>query len=198
MHLDISPRRLVVQPGVPTTVTAVVTNTSALIAGYSVRVLGADPSWVRLDEPELRLFPEETAAVVVTLTLPEGLPAGERRVALQVRDLADDGAIAVQDVVLDVPPAPRTSVRLDPPTVTGGAAAVFSVLVHNEGNTRQVGRVVARDPEAATAFSFRPETFDVPPGQSIALALQARARRPPIDELGAERLAADLGNLQVG
>ena len=102
MHLDISPRRLVVQPGVPTTVTAVVTNTSALIAGYSVRVLGADPSWVRLDEPELRLFPEETAAVVVTLTLPEGLPAGERRVALQVRDLADDGAIAVQDVVLDV------------------------------------------------------------------------------------------------
>ena len=182
MHLDISPRRLVVQPGVPTTVTAVVTNTSALIAGYSVRVLGADPSWVRLDEPELRLFPEETAAVVVTLTLPEGLPAGERRVALQVRDLADDGAIAVQDVVLDVPPAPRTSVRLDPPTVTGGAAAVFSVLVHNEGNTRQVGRVVARDPEAATAFSFRPETFDVPPGQSIALALQARARRPLVGD----------------
>ncbi len=178
MRLDIDPRRLVVQPGVPATFVATVTNTSALIAGYSVRVLGADPSWVRLDEPELRLFPDETSAVVVTLTLPEGVPAGERRVALQLRDLADDGAIAVQDVVLDVPPAPRTSLKLDPPTVTAGAAGVFSVVVHNEGNTQQVGRVVARDPEAATEFTFRPATFDVPPGQSVALALQARARRP--------------------
>ncbi|GGL16280.1 hypothetical protein GCM10009774_03380 [Cellulomonas gelida] len=178
VRLDIDPRRLVVQPGAPATFVATVTNTSALIAGYSVRVLGADPSWVRLDEPELRLFPDETSAVVVTLTLPEGVPAGERRVALQVRDLADDGAIAVQDVVLDVPPAPRTSLKLDPPTVTAGAAAVFSVLVHNEGNTQQVGRVVARDPEAATAFTFQPPSFSIPPGQSMTLALQARARRP--------------------
>lgn len=182
MRLDIDPRRLVVQPGVPATFVATVTNTSALIAGYSVRVLGADPSWVRVDEPELRLFPDETSAVVVTLTLPEGVPAGERRVALQVRDLADDGAIAVQDLVLDVPPAPRTSLRLDPPTVTAGAAAVFSVVVHNEGNTHQVGRVVARDPEAATAFTFRPASFEVPPGQSVALALQARARRPLVGD----------------
>jgi len=178
VRLDLDPRRLVVQPGVPATLVATVTNTSALIAGATVRVLGADPSWVHLDAPDLRLFPQETAAVVVTLTLPEGVPAGERRVAVQVRDLADEGAIAVQDVVLDVPPAPRTTVTLDPPTVTAGSSGVFSVVVHNQGNTQQVGRVVALDPEAATTFTFRPASFAIPPGQSVALAMQAKARRP--------------------
>ncbi len=178
MRLELDPRRVVVQPGVPTTVVAAVTNTSDLIGGYAVRVLGADPSWVRVDEPQLRLFPEETGVVPVVLTLPPGLPAGERRVAVQVRDLTDPGLVAVEEVVLDVPAAPRTAVRLDPPTVTAGAVAEFSVLVHNEGNTVQVGRLVARDPEAAVAFTFEPPQYSVPPGQSTALALRARARRP--------------------
>ncbi|UJP41044.1 carboxypeptidase regulatory-like domain-containing protein [Cellulomonas palmilytica] len=178
MHLDLEPRRLVVQPHQGASLVATVTNTTDVIAGYAVRVLGADPSWVSVDEPQLRLFPSETAAVVVTLRLPEGLPAGERRVAVQVRDLADESAIAVQDVVLDVPPVPRTSVRLDPPTVTAGKAAAYSVVVHNEGNTQQVTGLLARDPEAATTFTFRPESLTLPPGQSATVAMQARARRP--------------------
>lgn len=178
MRLDLIPQRAVAGPSTPVTFTATVTNTTGVIAGYTVRVLGADPSWVRIDDPQLRLFPDETATVLVTVQLPEGVPAGDRRIAVQIRDLTDAGAIAVQEVVLDVPPAPRATVRLDPPTVTAGPTAVFAVLVHNEGNTVQHGRVVALDPEARTAFAFQPPQFSLPPGESVTLALRAKAKRP--------------------
>ncbi|ROS21776.1 carboxypeptidase-like regulatory domain-containing protein [Cellulomonas sp. PhB150] len=178
MRLDLAPHRAVATPGTPVTFLATVTNTTALIAGYSVRVLGADPSWVRVDDPQLRLFPDETASVVITVQLPEGVPAGDRRIAVQIRDLTDAGAIAVQEVVLDVPPLPRATARLDPPTMTGGSAAVFAVLVHNEGNTVQHGRVVARDPEALTTFTLQPAQYSLPPGESVTVAMRARAKRP--------------------
>jgi len=182
VRLDVEPRRLVAQPQQAATVVATVTNTGDVIAGYAVGVLGADPGWVQVDPPELRLFPAETATVAVTLRLPDDARAGEHAVTVQVRDVADPGGIAVQDVVLDVPPAPRASVRLDPPTLTAGTTGAFSVLVRNDGNTLQLARLVARDPEAATAFTFRPETLTLPPGQSAAVALEARARRPLVGD----------------
>lgn len=178
MRLQVEPRRLLAAPGVPVVLTAILTNTTSLIAGYAVRVLGADPSWVRVEESDPRLFPEETAAVPITVVLPDGVPAGDRRIAVQVRDLTDPTVIAVEEVVLEVPPVPRTAVRLDPPTVTAGSAAGFSVLVHNEGNTVQAGRLRARDPEARTTFTFEPPGFDLPPGESLVLGLRAAARRP--------------------
>lgn len=178
MRVDVEPRRAVASSGSPVTLVVTVSNTSDLIAGYEVRVLGADPSWVRVDPDDLRLFPGETTAVAVTLTLPEGVPAGDRRFAVQVRDLADASLVAVEEIVLDVPAAARASITLDPPTVTAGSAAVFSVVVHNAGNTFQHGRVLARDPEARTAFRFTPAQFSLPPGGSVSLAMQARAKRP--------------------
>lgn len=178
MRVDVEPRRAVASSGSPVTLLVTVSNTSELIAGYEVRVLGADPAWVRVDPDDLRLFPGETTVAAVTLTLPEGVPAGDRRFAVQVRDLADASVVAVEEIVLDVPAAARAGVTLDPPTVTAGAAAVFSVVVHNAGNTVQHGRVLARDPEARTAFTFTPAQFSLPPGGSISLGMQARAKRP--------------------
>lgn len=178
VRLDVEPRRLLAAPGAPVVLWASITNTSPLIAGYAIRVLGADPSWVEVEDVAPRLFPDETVAVAITVSLPEGVPAGDRRIAVQVRDLTDASAIAVEDVVLDVPPVPRTNVVLDPPTVTAGPRADFSVLVHNDGNTFQRGRVQARDPAALTTFTFEPAEFSLPPGERAALAMRATARRP--------------------
>lgn len=178
MRLVVEPRRVTATPGVPVLLSVIVTNSSDVIAGYSLRVLGADPSWVELEDPSPRLFPNESVSVGITLTLPDDVPAGDRRVAVQVRDLTDATAIAVEEVVLDVPPAPRVAVRLDPTTVTAGGRASFSATVQNEGNTVQHARLVARDPEARTEFTFRPAYFSLPPGQGATLALQAKARRP--------------------
>jgi hypothetical protein len=178
VHLDVTPRRLHAAPGTPVVLTAVVTNTSDVIAGYRIRVLGADPSWVVVEDPGPRLFPGETVTVAVTVVLPERVPAGERRIAIQVRDLTDDGAIAVEEAALEVPPTPRATVALEPTTITAGKAADYTVQVRNEGNTVQAGRLVPRDPEARTTFTVDPAEFSVPPGQGMPLALRASARRP--------------------
>lgn len=178
MRLTVEPQRVTATPGVPTLVGVVVTNASDLIAGYVLRVLGADPTWVEIEDPSPRLFPGESVSVAVLITLPVGVPAGERRVAIQVRDVTDEAAIAIEDVTLDVPAQPRTSVKLEPTTVTAGKAAAFSVLVHNEGNTVQHGSLVAGDAEAKTTYTFAPPTFSLSPGESTTVALQAAAKRP--------------------
>ena len=178
MRLSVEPRRTVATPGVPTLLGVVVTNSSEVIAGYVLRVLGADPSWVDIEDPSPRLFPGESVSVGLTLTLPEGVPAGERRVSIQVRDVTDEAAIAIEDVTLDVPARPRTTVRLEPATVTAGKVAAFAALVHNEGNTVQHGRLVAQDPEARTTYTFLPVDFSLAPGQSASVAMEARAKRP--------------------
>lgn len=178
MRLNVEPQRATATPGIPTILGVVVTNASDVIAGYVLRVLGADPSWVEIEDPSPRLFPGESVSVAVMVTLPVGMPAGERRVAIQVRDVTDEAAIAIEDVTLEVPPQPRASIRLEPQTVTAGKAAAFTVLVHNEGNTVQSGSVLATDPEAATTYTFAPPTFSLAPGQSASVAMEARAKRP--------------------
>lgn len=178
MRLNVEPQRATATPGIPTLLGVVVTNASDVIAGYVLRVLGADPSWVEIEDPSPRLFPGESVSVAVMITLPVGVPAGERRVAIQVRDVTDEAAIAIEDVTLDVPAQPRTSVKLEPTTVTAGKAAAFTVLVLNEGNTVQHGSLVATDPEAKTTYTFAPPTFSLSPGESASVALETSAKRP--------------------
>ena len=178
MRLSVEPRRTVATPGVPTMLGVVVTNASDVIAGYVLRVLGADPSWVEIEDPSPRLFPGESVSVGIVLTLPEGVPAGERRVSIQVRDVTDEAAIAIEDVTLDVPALPRTTVRLEPATVTAGSVGAFAAVVHNEGNTVQHARLTAQDPEARTTYTFDPPEFSLAPGQSTSVAMEARAKRP--------------------
>ena len=178
MRLSVEPRRTPAAPGTPTLLGVVVTNASDLISGYVLRVLGADPSWVEIEDPSPRLFPGESVSVGITLTLPEGVPAGERRVSIQVRDVTDETAIAIEDVILDVPALPRTTVQLEPATVTAGKVAAFAAVVHNQGNTVQHARLVALDPEAQTAYTFEPDGFSLAPGQSTSVAMEARAKRP--------------------
>ena len=178
MRLTVDPQRTTAHPGVPTLVGVVVTNASDVISGYVLRVLGADPSWVEIEDPSPRLFPGESVSVAVMITLPVGVPAGERRVAIQVRDVTDEAAIAIEDVTLEVPALPRSSVALEPTTVTAGKVAAFTVLVKNEGNTVQRGRLVASDPEAKTEYGFTPPSFSLSPGQTVSVALAATAKRP--------------------
>ena len=58
-----------------------ITNTTEVIGGYTVRVLGADPGWVAMDVEQISLFPDEVRVVPIMLTPPPGLPAGVRRIA---------------------------------------------------------------------------------------------------------------------
>ncbi len=177
MHVELSPRRLVATASLPVEILVTVTNPSDVIVGYSLRVLGADPSWVTIDQPEPRLFPRESTPARILITLPPGTPAGQRQISVQVRDIARPGSLAIDDIVLEVPVAPRLALTLDPATVTGGRAAEFTATVTNEGNAPQRGRLQAVDPEAKTSFTYQPRHFHLDPGSSQPITIRAKARR---------------------
>ena len=177
MRLDLTPRRVAAVAGSPTTVIVTITNTGDVISGYAIRCLGVDPAWVQVDHPEPTLFPSETAAVTITLDLPAALPAGERRMAVQVRELTGPGRTAVEELVVDVTGVTRVDVTLDPTIVTGGRSAVFGVAIANNGNTTVDGAVVGSDPERAITYRFDPPEFHLSPGEQLFAELRTTAKR---------------------
>ena len=178
MRVSVSDRRICVIPGARTYFTVTITNTSAVIAGYSIRFLGADPDWVTFDNPDARLFPDDSTDIRVGLRLPVGVPAGARRMAVQVRELTDAQAVAIEEVVVTVPDQPGLSVRLDPATVTAGRRADFGVVIANEGNTVLTGALRGLDAEQKIGFTFTPAQFRLPPGESLTGRLRTTAKRP--------------------
>jgi hypothetical protein len=178
MRVDVSPRSSVAEPGRPIPITVLVTNTGDLIGGYTLRVLGADPGWVTLDAEQLSLFPGTSQTVLVTVVVPEGMAAGERRIAIQVRELTPPHATAVEEIELQVPAAPSVRLQLDPVTVYGGRRASFGAVVENKGNTTVTGRLAGGDAEDKIRFGFAPAAIRLAPGEHRIVELTTRARRP--------------------
>ena len=123
MYVELSPRRVTAVPGQPQTLAITISNTSEVISGYALRFLGADPTWVTLDESEVSLFPEETRTLVAIVQVPAGMLAGERRIAVQVRELTPPESTSIEEVVLVVPEARSVQMRTDPMTQTAGKQA---------------------------------------------------------------------------
>ncbi len=182
MRITVSPSRIEVSPGTPQPVAVTISNPGSVIAGYTVRILGADPSWVTLDDARISLFPDESRTITAILTVPPGLAAGERRMAVQVRELTPPERTAIEEVVLVVPEAGSAVVRVDPVTVTTGRTGRFSLLVENSGNTRIDGWLAADDSEGKLRYRFEPERVDLAPGEHAVLDLRARGRRPWIGQ----------------
>ena len=178
MRVDVGPRSSQAKPGRPLPITVTITNTGELIGGYTLRVLGADPSWVRLERERLSLFPGSSQTVLVHLTIPEGVAAGDRRIAIQVRELTPPNAIAVEEVEVQVPAAPAVHLQLDPVTSYGGRRASFGAVIENQGNTVVTGRLGGADAEAKLRFGFAPQAICLAPGEHRIVELTTRARRP--------------------
>lgn len=177
MRTEVTPARATVSGQSALTFTVTITNTSSVISGYRIRVLGLDPAWVETDQAQLSLFPDTTGVVTVVVKPPPMLPAGEQRFAIQVRELTPPHESAILDVDLEVPAAPTVRVRTDPVSVTAGRSASLGVLVENDGNTRLLGKLVGRDDEEKIRYRFVPPLVDLPPGEHAAVELKVRARR---------------------
>ncbi len=178
MHVEVTPRRIDATPGMASEITITVSNTDTVIGGYAIRLLGADPTWVEIPEPEFSLFPDETRSLVARVTVPPGIPAGERRFAVQTRELTPPESSQVEEVVLAVPEARGVRLRVDPVTVTAGRTARYGVLVDNTGNTPLNGQLAATDAESKVRFTFEPATLSLGPGEHAVVDMRASARRP--------------------
>jgi hypothetical protein len=176
--IDINPRRLEIRPGFAQQLTVTVTNTSDVIGGFTLRVLGADPGWVDAPEEPFSLFPDETRVLTLGIAVPAGIAAGERRIAIQVRELTPPEESAIEAVVLVVPRAPSLQLRADPPAVHAGRTGRFAILVDNTGNTTARGVFAAVDAERRTKVSFNPPTLDLAPGEHTVVDLKVTGRQP--------------------
>ncbi|MDQ1705619.1 MAG: hypothetical protein QOF18_1985 [Frankiaceae bacterium] len=177
MRVEVSPNRAVASGRTPIVFRVTITNTTEVIGGYVLRVLGLDPAWVHTDQPQLSLFPAMSGVVTVTVTPPVGLPAGDQRFAIQVRELTPPYTTSINDVDLEIPAAPSVSLSIDPRTVTAGKTGAFGLLVENAGNTRLIGRLIGADEEDKIAYRFEPTEIDLPPGEHAAVELRVKARR---------------------
>lgn len=177
MRVDVTPRRAEIVPGHPQPLTITIANTSNVIGGYAIRVLGADPGWVQLQTDRVSLFPDQTDTVQLTVTAPVGVPAGPRRIAVQVRELNPPERSTIVELDLEVPAARSVRMRVDPLTVTAGHRATFSVIVENTGNTMLNARLGGDDPENKVRFTFNPEAVTLAPGEHAVADLKATAPR---------------------
>ncbi len=177
MRVRVTPRHAEIQPGRPTEITIAITNDALVIAGYRVRVLGADPEWVDLDSDQISMFPDETRTVRALITAPAGIPAGTRRIAVQVREQTPPHASTIAEVDLTVPAAAKVQVRVDPAAVTAGRTGAFSVIVENKGNTVVDGYLDGDDEESKVEFEFSPERVVLTPGEHAVVDMRIRARR---------------------
>jgi hypothetical protein len=178
MHVTALPMLVELPVGQPAVLTVSITNTSSLIDAYSVRAFGLDPQWLRVDQPRLSLFPSEVGVVEVTVTLPPDFPAGMRTVAVHVQSENDPSDFALAQIALDVGMRSRTSLRVDPVTVTGGNAAQFSLIVANDGNATVQARPEGVDPEDIVDIEFDPPTVVLPPGRREVVRADVTGGRP--------------------
>jgi hypothetical protein len=177
VRVELAPHRLSVVPGAPSVLTVQIFNTSSVISGYQIRVLGVDERWVSIDNDQLSLFPETTGVAVLTITLPKGIPAGIRRIGIQVRELTPPSAVQVVEAELTVPAELSLRLGMEPVSATGGKTATFGVLVENAGNAEMSVSLAGSDEEAKVAFSFEPSQITLAPGERLSATAKLKARR---------------------
>ncbi len=178
MKVEVTPRSAVLAPGKPSVFTVQIFNTEELISGHRIRVLGADSEWTTLDKKELSLFPGTTGVAVLAVNFPPGSPAGSRRVSLEVTEVTPPYSMEVIDLDLEVPSEPALAIKLDPVSVSAGRHASLTALVSNTGNVAQNVVLMGLDDEGQVRFSFNPHEMAMVPGESRAVDVGLKARRP--------------------
>jgi hypothetical protein len=178
VHVTASPLLVELPTGQPARITVSITNTSALIDAYSVRAFGLDPQWMDVSTNRLSLFPSEVGTVDVGVALPEDFPAGLRQVAIHVQSENDPAEFALAQITLDVGTRSRTTLRVDPVTVTGGNKAQFALIIGNEGNSTVQARPQGVDPEDKVEIGFEPPLVVLPPGRREVVQANVQGGRP--------------------
>jgi Carboxypeptidase regulatory-like domain len=178
MKVEVTPRTAVLSPGKPSVFTVQVFNNEELISGHRIRVLGADSEWTSLDKRELSLFPGTTGVAILAVTFPTGSPAGARRVSLEVTEVTPPYSMEVIDLDLEVPSEPALTIKLDPVSVSAGRHASVTAIVSNTGNVAQDVVLAGTDDEGHVGFSFNPSKMAMVPGESRAVDVGLKARRP--------------------
>ncbi|MEY2404142.1 MAG: hypothetical protein QOD38_1693, partial [Acidimicrobiaceae bacterium] len=178
MRVDVFPEHATPAPGQPVVLTVQVFNSAPVISAHRIRVLGVDEKWVTVDHDQLSLFPESTGVVIVTITLPAGIPSGMRRISIQVHELTPPSRTETVNVDLTIPAEQGARISIDPISVTGGTRTTVGVMLANDGNTDLRLTLDAVDEEDKLHFEFDPPIVELSPGERMTSSARIKGHRP--------------------
>ena len=178
MRTTVETERLQIHPGKTGTLDVDVVNTSDVIDGLSATIDGLDPAFVRITPPVVTLFPDSVGRLTVTLDLPKTYPAGDSFLNVRVSSTVDARLQTENPVWLTVDPVESADISLRPSLVVAGSEARFGVIVTNTGNVTTEFEFNALEPTRAIECRVIPPTTMVPPGESRAVYVFARGKRP--------------------
>jgi 5-hydroxyisourate hydrolase-like protein (transthyretin family) len=184
MRVSSPVERLDVAPGGTGVVSLVVANTSEVIDSASVHAIGVPAGAVRSEPASLALFPEATGELTLTFALPAAFPAGSYPVTLVVAGEAAGTGEAYHELDLVVPPQPMLRVAATPTAVRTRWRALFTVEVHNEGNTPLDVALSTVQQDQRVRTSLAPSTLSIPVGGTGTSTVAVRG---PRQLLGADR-----------
>jgi hypothetical protein len=176
--VEVGPTTIGHQNGVPAELSVRIENVRDVISGISVHVLGADPNWAQVSEPELSLFPGESRTIGVLVLLPETMPAGTHTLTVQALEHGGVRECVLRPVTVQVPARELLSLVMKPPLVPGGKQAKFGLRAENSGNTVISRPLLGQDAEGRLSFGFSPDRLELAPGEQLRVAVEVRARRP--------------------
>ena len=172
------PSALEVAPGGTGTVPLEVVNTSPVIDELTVRVLGMPEGSVEVSPTRVVLFPEATAHVRLTFTLPEAFPAGTHPVTVVLTGSASGTASEPLLVELTVPSRPRAHLSATPSRVRTRRRAAYTVTATNSGNVPLDLALRTVDADREVAARLTPSMLRVPvAGTATTTAVVLAPRR---------------------
>ncbi len=157
-----APSALEVAPGGTGTVPLEVQNTSGVIDELTVRVLGVPADAVDVSPSRVVLFPDATAHVRLTFTLPETFPAGTHALQVVLTGAVGGDVREPLPVELSVPPRPRARLTAAPSLVRARRRAAYTVQAANTGNVPLDLALRTVDTDRALTATLTPSTLHVP------------------------------------
>ena len=185
----IEPTRVTVEPGGQAPVTVTVRNTSDIVEGFRLTVVGAASAWADVvtakdpgrDESDVvRVYPGQEATATVVFAAPAGSAgiAGQVAFCILAQSVVDPSSSAAAEGDLEIGRVDGLTASITPVTSTGRWSGRHAVKISNWGNSAAKLRLVASDPDDALGYLVHPDTLDLPVGSSAVAAVRVRSRRP--------------------
>lgn len=175
--LDIS--TVTVTPGGQATTSLTVHNSSDIVEGYTLEVVGDCAPWTTVEPARISLYPGTSQTVTVRLAPPRSpdTRAGEVPLGIRVLPKEHPESVTVPETTVYVEPFQDLRPELLPQRRRGWRSAKYRASVRNMGNIPVDVAVAGKQEGEDLQFAVAPERQRVEPGARAESRVQVKSRR---------------------
>jgi hypothetical protein len=165
--LELTNRRVTVNPGERANLRLTVTNQSKIVDHYTLSVVGAPTTWLTLPRSGVELMPRQSGDLAIDFHPPKDARTSSGTHPLSIAVLNRDGQV-VSETTADLEIGSYENLILDirPNPYEGRSGGAMVLTVENHGNAETQYRVDALDPTDSVDIYVEPQTASVAPQQS--------------------------------